>query len=293
MNETRLSTGVEGLDALLGGGLLPGTLTVVVGSSGIGKTQFGLQFARAGLKQEGHGGIIFDMTARGDPQSHADYARRMFGWELHERDDGLPLDLEAFFDPDRAAGDYLHVFQQRGRRVTRRDLDFEAWHDWQTELARRLEATIAFFYGNFVRGVRRAVIDGVEPVDRPSDSVQIELFEYVYHQVLRKDPEWVARDLFRQHYRRQAEAVAAHLYDPARIGCMLLYTSHEATLDGLIQRPLDEGDLLANASTVIHLGKIREGTHFRRAMYVSKHRGSACTDQLIPYTIDDGGIRLD
>ena len=119
------------------------------------------------------------------------------------------------------------------------------------------------------------------------------MFEYIYHQILRKDAEWVARDLFRQHYLRHAEEVARHVYDPGRTGCLLLYTSHEATLDGLIERPLDEGNLLANASTVIHLGKIREGTHFRRAMYVSKHRGSACTDQLIPYTIDDGGIRLD
>ena len=136
------------------------------------------------------------------------------------------------------------------------------------------------------------MIDGIEPVDRPSDSVQIELFEYIYHQILRKDAEWVARDLFREHYRANAEAVARHVYDPQTIGCLLLYTSHETTLDGLIERPLDEGDLLANANTVIHLGKIREGTHFRRAMYISKHRGSACTDEIIPYRIEEGGIRL-
>ena len=171
-------------------------------------------------------------------------------------------------------------------------MDFDAWHDWQATLARRLNATIAFFYGNFVRGVRRAVIDGIEPVDRPSDSVQIELFEYIYHQILRKDAEWVARDLFREHYRENAAAVAAHAYDPQSIGCLLLYTSHETTLDGLIERSLDEGDLLANANTIIHLGKIREGMHFRRAMYVSKHRGSVCPDEIIPYTIDDRGIRL-
>ena len=294
MNDTtRLSTGVEGLDERLGGGLLQGTLTVVVGSSGIGKTQLGLQFARAGLAQEGHPGIVFDMTARGDPQSHADYARRMFGWDLSPADPDGWIDLPGFFRKGGGPGDYLHVFADRGRRVTRRDMDFEAWHDWQAELARRLTTTIAFFYGNFVRGVRRAVIDGIEPVDRPSDSVQIELFEYVYHQILRKDPEWVARDLFREHYRQNAAAIAEHAYDPRAIGCLLLYTSHETTLDGLIERPLDEGDLLANANTVIHLGKIREGTRFRRAMVIGKHRGSACADEIIPYHIEDGGVRLD
>jgi len=43
---------------------------------------------------------------------------------------------------------------------------------------------------------------------------------------------------------------------------------------------------------VIHLGKIRTGTRFRRAMYVAKHRGSACTDEIIPFRLDDHGIRL-
>ena len=288
----RLSTGIDGLDELLGGGLLPGTLTVVVGSTGIGKTQFGLQFARAGLAQEASPGIIFDMTARGDSQNHADYARRMFGRDLQlvlPRDDA---ELDDFFSPRRPAGDYLHVFDHSGRRVTREDLDFDAWQDWQSELTRRLNVSIAFFYGNFVRGVCRAVIAGIEPVDRPRDSIQFELFEYVYHQIFRKDPEWVARDLFRQHYRAHAEQVAAHRYDPGRIGCLLLWTSHETMLDGLIERPLDEGDVLSNANTIIHLGKIREGKRFRRAMYITKHRGSACTDEIIPYTIDDRGLKL-
>ncbi len=289
----RLSTGIEGLDALLGGGLLPGTLTAVVGSTGIGKTQFGLQFAQAGVRQEGMGGILFDMCARGDSQNHADYARRMFGWKLRSVDPERHLDLAQFFDAAASHGDYLHVFDQHGRRVTRADLDFEAWYQWQAELGRRLNASIAFFYGNFVRGVRRAVVDGIEPVDRPSDSIQFELFEYIYHQILRKDPQWVARDLFREHYRENAAAIAQHVYDPARIGCMLLVTSPEATLDGLIERPLDEGDVLSNANTVIHLGKIREGTRFRRAMYISKHRGSPCTDEIVRYHIDDRGLQLD
>jgi RecA/RadA recombinase len=290
---SRLSTGIEGLDALLGGGLLPGTLTVVVGSTGIGKTQFGLQFARAGLRQEGREGIVFDMTARGDSQNHADYAQRMFGWELDQIAPVEHVELDGFYRPERRHGQYLHVFDQQGRRVNRRDLDFDAWRAWQAEVTRRLNASIAFFYGNFVRGVRRAVIDGIEPVDRAADSVQIEMFDYVYHQILRKDPEWVARDLFRQHYREHSAEAAAHVYDPGRIGCLLLYTAHESTLEAMVERPLDEGDVLANANTILYMGKVREGTWFRRAMYVAKHRGSACTDELIPYRIAADGLHLD
>jgi KaiC/GvpD/RAD55 family RecA-like ATPase len=288
----RLSTGIEGLDDLLGGGLIPGTLTAVVGATGIGKTQFGLQFVQAGLDQEGRRGIIFDMCSRGDSQNHAAYAQRMFNWQLSAIDPEKHLELDHFFQGQCPRGDYLHIFHQHGRRVTRADLEFEAWHDWQAELARRLSASIAFFYGNFVEGVRRAVIDGIEPVDRPSDSIQFELFEYIYHQILRKDPEWVARDLFREKYRANAETIAQHVYDPANIGCLLLCTSRESSLDALIERQLDEGDVLSNANTIISMGKIREGAKFLRAMYVVKHRGSACTDEIIPYHIEDGGIRL-
>ncbi len=293
MTSSRLSTGVPGLDELLGGGLLPGTLTVIVGATGIGKTQLGLQFADAGLRQEGRRGIIFDMASRGDAQSHAEYARRMFSWDLLPVDAARTPQLAGFFDHARRDGDYLRVFDYQGRRVTRNDLGVEAWQDWQAELARKLGVTIAFFYGNFVRGVRRAVIDGVEPVARQSDSIQLELFEYVYHQILRKDPEWVARDLFREHYREHASAVSAHQYNPAKIGCMLLYTSAEALLDELATRPLDEGDVLANANTVICLGKIRAGTKLSPGLYIAKHRGSACSDEIVPYTIDEHGLRVE
>src|SRR5262245_65639155 len=94
---TRQSTGIPALDAMLGGGLIPGTLTVVVGATGIGKTQLGLQFANAGLAQDGRRGILFDCSSRGDSQSHAEYDRRMFGWQLAAANAGQAVDVGSIF----------------------------------------------------------------------------------------------------------------------------------------------------------------------------------------------------
>ncbi len=47
----RISTGVHGLDDILGGGLLAGSTTLVVGMAGSGKTTLALQFALEGVRR--------------------------------------------------------------------------------------------------------------------------------------------------------------------------------------------------------------------------------------------------
>ena len=49
-NLKRLTTGVPGLDDVLGGGVWSGTTTLIIGSTGTGKTTMGLQFALAGVR---------------------------------------------------------------------------------------------------------------------------------------------------------------------------------------------------------------------------------------------------
>jgi KaiC/GvpD/RAD55 family RecA-like ATPase len=286
----RYSTGVPGLDGLLGGGLLPGTLTVVLGATGIGKTQLGLQFAHQGLLQEGQPGIVFDMTSRGDAQNHADYARRIFNWTLRERSIDEHLTPVQLWNANSSRADYCHLFERSGRRVTLADLDHDAWLEWKAELNRKLEQAVAFFYGNFVHGVRRCVIDGVEPADKASESFQFHVFNYIYHQILHKDSDWVARDVFRVHYREQEANVFKHGYDHRQIACLLLYTAHEVMLDDLLSRPIESGDELSNANTILLMGKIREGSKMTRALHVAKHRGSACDDSIVPFEITDSGI---
>lgn len=290
---TRYSTGIPALDEKLGGGLLPGTLTVVAGATGIGKTQLGLQFVHAGGAERQRRGIIFDMSARGDSQNHNDYARRMFQQPLLCLDGQRNGQFADLFNADYQPGDYLHVFDYRGQRVTRQDLEPQQWQEWQAELNAKLASTIGFLYGNFLRGCRRVVVDGIEPSDRPAESIQFNLFEYIYQQVFRKDPAWVARDLFREKYRQMAEAVAEYRYDPAEISCLLLCTSQETMLEDLIGRGIDEGDVISNANTVICMGKFRDGRRIRRALHIAKHRGSPCSDEIIPYEITESGLTLD
>lgn len=290
---TRLETGIAELDQMLGGGLLPGTLTVVMGATGIGKTQLGLAFANQGRRQEGEAGILFDLTARGDSQNHADYAARLFGWQLSDQSAGQQVIAERVWDRLHARRDYMHIFRHSGRRVTASDMDSDQWREWKYEQAKKLDQAIAFFFGNFSHGVRRCVIDGVEPANKAADSIQFEMFEYIYHQILRKEHDWVARDLFRVGFRENADKVSQHAYDHNDVGCLLLYTSHEVMLDDLITRPIQSGDVLSNANTIILMGKTRDGNKMGRSLHVAKHRGSACDESIVPFDITETGLRLD
>ncbi len=53
----RMSTGVPGLDGIMGGGVVPGDAVIVSGPSGSGKSVLGMQFAKAGL-DAGEGVVI-------------------------------------------------------------------------------------------------------------------------------------------------------------------------------------------------------------------------------------------
>ena len=48
-SSTRVLTGIPGLDERMGGGLLEGTVTTVIGASGVGKTTFALEFLTYGV----------------------------------------------------------------------------------------------------------------------------------------------------------------------------------------------------------------------------------------------------
>jgi len=74
----RVSTGIDGLDAMLGGGLPRASATVVQGGTGTGKTLLGLRFLLEGARH-GEAGIHFTL------EETADQLRQIaqgFGWDL-------------------------------------------------------------------------------------------------------------------------------------------------------------------------------------------------------------------
>ena len=84
----------------------------------------------------------------------------------------------------------------------------------------------------------------------------------------------------------------AHRYDQRSIGCLYLYTTPQVMLDELMTHPIAEGDIFANANTIILLGRTRHEGRYGRALAIPKHRGSACGDAIIPYRITEQGFVL-
>ncbi len=293
MSMSRQAFEIETMDRDLGGGLLPGTLTVIAGATGIGKTQLGLRWAAAGARAEGVPGLICDLTSRGDSQNHLNYARSQLHWELATYPLSAAPVFEDAWDPGKPLGSYFHPIERAGRRVSRSDLEPEAWHEWKSEMARVLRCAVGFFYQHFARGARRVVFDGLEPAERFSESIQFEFFEYIYHHVLRKDSDWAAREWLREKYRAHAHEVAQHAYDHRQIGCVYLYTTPEVMLDDLLSRPIGQGDIFSNANTIILMGRTRHDGRMGRALAVTKHRGSSHGEEILPYRITETGLVFD
>ena len=176
--------------------------------------------------------------------------------------------------------------------MSRADLDPEAWHEWKAELAQILRCSVGFFYQHFTRGVRRVVFDGLEPMERFSESIQYEFFEYIYHHVLRKKSDWAAREWFREQFRASAGGGAARLRSSANWLSLPLHDT-QVMLEELLSQPIGQGDIFSGANTIILMGRTRENGRMGRALAITKHRGSAHGEEIRPYRITETGLVFD
>ncbi len=290
----RVSTGLPPLDELLGGGLLPGTLAVVYGATGIGKTQLGLTFAHHGLENDGAVGLVADLTGRGDSQQHAAYAERLFGWRLTSWHH-TPLPMSNPFPPAAELQHHLlDVLDWTGKVsdyqvVTPTGPQFD-W-SWNAAYARRLDTARCFFYFHFCQGSHRVVVDGVEPAADPGNSIQLHIFDEVYRTILHRDSEILGMEICLPVWRYR-DFIDSHRYDHRQTTTLLLVTAEETLLDDLIAKRMEAGDIGAVANTVILMGRRRVGERVGRFLHVAKHRGSAVSDAIVEYRITEAGLRF-
>lgn len=120
--DSRVSSGVPGLDQLMGGGLPRHRTVLVCGDIGTGKTTLGMQFLIAGIA---HGGAGVLVSVDEKPQ-HVVQDMRRFGWDVAgaiERRQLSVLDASPLFmalrtrgalDARHVAGDLAHQVRHAG-----------------------------------------------------------------------------------------------------------------------------------------------------------------------------------
>ena len=293
---TRVSTGIPKLDAMLGGGLLPGTLTCVYGATGIGKTHVGLTFGDHGRAADGARGVILDMTGRGDSQRHDEYAARLFDWPLGVWTHVVTPMADPYPTGAQRRADYCNALRWVGRvrdfQVPSTDGSWEFDWNWKASYNHALYTVRPFLYFHFASGSRRVVVDGVEPMDSPADSIQFHMFDELYRTAIHRDAETLGMEICLPVWKHR-EFIASHLYDHREITTLLLVTTEETRLEDLLSRKVATGDTGATANTIVVMGSERVGARLARMLCVVKHRGSAMSDEIVEYRITEHGFTLD
>ena len=291
----RVSTGLPKLDAMLGGGLLPGTLAVVYGATGIGKTHLGLTFADHGRVADGARGVVLDMNGRGDSQQHPEYAARLFGWTLTPWTHTVTPMSEPFPPAEQMEAFYSNALPWVGRvrdfQVPTADGEVEFDWNWKAAYNHALYTVRPFVYFHFAAGTRRVVVDGVEPMDAPADSIQVFMFDELYRKTIHRDAETLGMEICLPVWKHRA-FIDAHRYDHTRVTTLLLVTTEETRLEDLLARKVAPGDVGATANTILALGSERIGNRLARMLCVVKHRGSAMSDEIVEFRIGPRGFEM-
>ncbi|MCX6777720.1 MAG: hypothetical protein NT157_02435 [Candidatus Micrarchaeota archaeon] len=106
IGEDRIKSGIPGLDAMMEGGFVRESITIVGGGTGCGKTIFGAQFINEGILRHGENGLMISFDEHKTPfYSHM----KRFGWdfEKHERE-------KKFVFIEYPAHEVEHFNQQEG-----------------------------------------------------------------------------------------------------------------------------------------------------------------------------------
>jgi hypothetical protein len=183
------------------------------------------------------------------------------------------------------------VGRVRDFQVPTPDGSWEFDWNWKATYNQAMYTVRPFLYFHFAAGARRIVVDGLEPMDQPADSIQFWMFDELYRKAVHRDAETLGMEICLPVWKHR-EFIDAHRYDHARITTLLLVTTEETRLEDVLARKVAVGDIGATANTIVAMGSERVGNRLARMLTVVKHRGSAMSDEIVEYRIGAGGLEL-
>jgi circadian clock protein KaiC len=137
----RVATGVPALDEMLSGGLLAGSVNLVSGSPGAGKSTLAVQFLLEGIRR-GESGAYISLE---EEKNRFFHNMRSYGWDLKQAEDECALYFEFFTTEDllQQITDGYQVIDQELRKVKAKRLVVDSISAYllacDSELGRRNE----------------------------------------------------------------------------------------------------------------------------------------------------------
>jgi len=252
----RVSTGVAGLDAMLGGGLIPGRPYVVSGPTGSGKTILAMHFLAAGLAR-GEPGLMVTLD---EPPNEVKANVVAFGWNL----DRLKL-LDA--TPDIKAHKRQRSVIDVGTTMDVRDMD-QVGEIRQSSQIRAMEVSVH----GVQKMLKQEFFQRLEKTRERYRRIVIDSLTALKMFTMQGED---SRIMIQSFLRFLSELEATSIIVSERLNPGILETEFF----------LGRGE--------IRFHKALDGNVIRRAVSIEKFRGSRFDDRIRPMTISSAGITVD
>jgi KaiC/GvpD/RAD55 family RecA-like ATPase len=189
MSEDRVPSGIDGLDFLIDGGFPKGSLILLAGNPGTGKTVFGMQFLCKGAKDYGENGIYVSFAESEDTLVHN--MSKLFGYDLKTMEgDGKVKVLDFTTVTEKGLSTILEMILKEITTLNAKRLVIDSFSAMAQAFKEPIEARIILhnILGKMVRQLGCTIILIVE-VPTGSEKIGVSIEEFVADGVivLRRD----------------------------------------------------------------------------------------------------------
>ena len=188
MDESRVPTGIDGLDNLIEGGIPKGSLVLLAGNPGTGKTVFGIQFLFKGAKDCDENGIYVSFAESEETIIYN--MSKLFGCDLRNEVSGKVKILDFTTVTEKGLGTLLEIILEKVTELNAKRLVIDSFSAMAQAFKEPMEARSVLhnILGKLVRNLGCTTILIVEvPIGVEKIGISVEEFVADGVIILRKD----------------------------------------------------------------------------------------------------------